>query len=130
MIVGGLILGAVLSAPGAAGHTTPDTALTDPFASTMARGSVARNDEALGLREPFDRPRRAMNRRGKAQRADLREPFDAKPRRSGVAAPPVLPKRADLRSPFGARPPGQLKARPRGERPASAKADLRDPFGG
>lgn len=131
--VGGLLLGAVLTAPGAVGGTNPAGVLAEPFDPSVPRVAIARGDEALGLRDPFGVELRAPAQPrppvGAAMRADLRDPFGARVPQRAVAAPPVLPARADLRSPFAV-PPGHPRARQRSERRApAARTDLRDPFG-
>lgn len=131
--VGGLLLGAVLTAPGAVGGTSPAGTLAEPFDPSIPHVAIARGDEALGLRDPFGVDLRAKVpvpvRATPATRADLRDPFDARVRRRSVAAPPVLPTGVDLRSPF-AMPPGHPSPRRRTKRQArTERADLRDPFG-
>ncbi|MEM9453518.1 MAG: hypothetical protein AAGF11_05015 [Myxococcota bacterium] len=131
--VGGLLLGAVLTAPGAAGGSSSAQTLADPFDPSVPRVAIARGDEALGLRDPFGAglPTRAMLTRRASRAAagpDLRDPFEARARRRALAGPPAPPVQADLRSPFVV--PPHSATRRRGKRRAPApKADLRDPFG-
>ncbi|MCH9688279.1 MAG: hypothetical protein K0V04_43010 [Deltaproteobacteria bacterium] len=128
--VGGLLLGAVLSAPGAASSAAPVGPLAEPFDPAIPRVAIARADTALGLRDPFGPdpvpqaavPLAAAQRRALTQRADLRDPFESVARRGAVAPHPAATD-AGLRSPFAGR-------RPSVARPANAAtADLRDPFG-
>ncbi len=121
LTVGGLLLGAVLTTPGA----TPEgpTSLVDPFAGDVPRVAIAHGDQALGLRDPFgpDRRRKGPSMLSASRSADLRDPFSA----SGRVSMPISSdtKQAGLPSPF---------SRPRPKRPTArrraATPDLRDPF--
>jgi len=119
LTVGGLILGAVLTAPGATNTPAPRGAEADTFAPAGPL-ALARHDRALGLREPFEAPV-SMPRRRPQGRVDLREPFDPGAQMSVAApAPPVA---TDLRSPFVIAPSASVT------RPAlRARGDLREPF--
>ncbi len=131
LTVGGLLLGAVLSAPGASGGAAPAGPLAEPFDPSIPRVAIAGGDKALGLRDPFAPdpvPQAAVARSSRRHvgtdlRVDLRDPFVAEARRGGPIAPHPAVRDVGLRSPFAA-------ARPATARPAnSATADLRDPFG-
>ena len=75
IVVGGLLLGAVLTAPGALGHTSPAGSLADPFDPSIPRAILEQQDEALGLRNPFDGPHAIRRRVAEVARVDLRDPF-------------------------------------------------------
>jgi hypothetical protein len=121
LTVGGLLLGAVLTAPVAASGAAP----TDPFAPTKARVSTAHDEAALDLRDPFaPEPAHlvaaATHRRpARPSDVDLRDPFAAaRPLRP--SAPPAPPKTgSDLHAPFDPSTRVTAPARP---------SALRDPF--
>lgn len=128
--VGGLLLGAVLTASPTAGAPAP----ADPFAPPIAHAPSARGDAALGLRDPFapdPRPRLAARRRGpRPSEADLRNPFDAAPGRR-AASPRSGHAAADLRPPFerhAARRSTSAPARSERAPTRAVSPELRDPF--
>ena len=121
LTVGGLLLGAVLTASVAASSAAP----TDPFAPTEARFAAAHHDAAPGLRDPFA-PEPAYLvaaathlRPARPSDSDLRDPFAAaRPLRP--SSPPEPPTTGpDLHAPFDPSTRVTAPARP----PA-----LRDPF--
>jgi hypothetical protein len=129
LTVGGLLLGAVLTAPGAAGGAAP----ADPFDPSLPQVAIARSDAALGLRDPFAHGTQALTGRRVPRpseaHADLRNPFDgAHPSGPALRTPsPSLAvsagSGADLRSPFD-HAGGVHRTRPPAPHP-----ELRDPFG-
>lgn len=97
LTVGGLLLGAVLTAPVAASGAAP----TDPFAPTEGRFTAAQSDAALALRDPFApepahlRAAATHLRPARPSDSDLRDPFAAASgRRSSPPVPATLPTSA------------------------------------
>jgi len=128
LTVGGLLLGAVLTAPGAVGGV----ASAEPVDPVEQRVVATQAD---GLRDPFGPgSTAATGRRVPRPSDDLRDPFAALGPRQRVTAP--ASSTADLRSPFARAPESPRRtAKPEpAPRPATALApaprvDLRDPFG-
>jgi hypothetical protein len=114
LTIGGMLLGAVLTAPVAAGGAAP----ADPFDPSVPQVAIAQSNAALGLRDPF------AHDTGASPAPRTPSPSVAASAGSG----------ADLRSPFEhagrrrAQPPSGAAATRPDPQPAT-HSDLRDPFG-
>lgn len=122
LTVGGLLLGAVLTAPG---HVAP----AEPVDPIEHRATTAHREVALGLRDPFAPPplhaQAATGRRPpRPSDTELRDPFASAPPREPVTPRSAGPG-ADLRPPFD--PAAATQAAP--PRATEPHAELRDPFG-
>jgi hypothetical protein len=140
LTIGGMLLGAVLTAPVAAGGAAP----ADPFDPSVPQVAIAQSNAALGLRDPFAHDTGAITNRRIPRpsdvHADLLDPFDAArssspaPRTPSPSVAASAGSGADLRSPFEhagrrrAQPPSGAAATRPDPQPAT-HSDLRDPFG-
>jgi hypothetical protein len=131
LTVGGLLLGTVLTVPGAMGGAAP----ADPFDPSAPRVTTAHSDAALGLRDPFAPDPVALAAatgrrvpRPSDVHADLRNPFAATELRHHAVRRPstVAGSGADLRSPFER---AHVRAPSHGSPTPSLHGELRDPFG-
>jgi hypothetical protein len=122
LTIGGLLLGAVLTAPG---HVVP----AEPIDPTAHRVTTAHRETTPGLRDPFAVPAHQAEattgrRAPRPSETDLRDPFAPALRREPVVTTPAGPT-ADLHPPFE---PAPTTTRPPFARASEPHPELRDPF--
>lgn len=129
LTIGGLLLGAVLTAPGTAGGAVGHVVPAEPTDPIEHRVTTAPRETTPDLRDPFARPAhhaeaRTGRRAPRPSETDLRDPFAPALRREPVVTTPAGPT-ADLRPPFA---PIPTTTRPPIERASEPHPELRDPF--
>ncbi|MEM7153753.1 MAG: hypothetical protein AAF799_12975 [Myxococcota bacterium] len=126
LMVGGLVLGALISTSSATGAPSGEP-LADPFVADATEVAARVVQEPQDLRNPFERDRDQLpaNKRKRlvsnAASAGLRDPFRAKRQNSRLT-----PKPEDLRSPFDGTRSQRLVPAPATKQ--SSDPNLRDPF--